>query len=95
MSVASTTDPAMPDHAERVPVPLASPAATAPYANSHNASRLVLGVLAVIAFASLLLVIALWQKVSGMQEQLARQSADALAQSLEARTLARLSLIHI
>ncbi|WP_254789563.1 uroporphyrinogen-III C-methyltransferase [Variovorax sp. OV329] len=35
------------------------------------------------------MVIALWQKVSGMQEQLARQSADALAQSAEARTLAR------
>ena len=33
--------------------------------------------------------VALWQKVSGMQEQLARQSADAGTQSVEARTLAR------
>ena len=31
----------------------------------------------------------LWQKVNGMQEQLARQSADASAQASEARTLAR------
>ncbi|HOB67914.1 MAG TPA: uroporphyrinogen-III C-methyltransferase [Ottowia sp.] len=31
----------------------------------------------------------LWQKVAGMQEQLARQSADAGTQSVEARTLAR------
>lgn len=31
----------------------------------------------------------LWQKVDGMQEQLARQSADATAQATEARALAR------
>ena len=31
----------------------------------------------------------LWQKVSSMQEQLARQSADATSKSVEARTLAR------
>lgn len=31
----------------------------------------------------------LWQKVAGMQEQLARQSAEAGTQSVEARTLAR------
>lgn len=34
----------------------------------------------------------LWQKVSGMAEQLARQSAEATAQSIEARTLARQAL---
>ena len=38
---------------------------------------------------ALVIALALWQKVGGMQEQLARQSADALAQSMEARTLAR------
>ncbi|MFC5607413.1 uroporphyrinogen-III C-methyltransferase [Variovorax soli] len=90
MSLASPTDPTMQDHGERVPVALTAPAGTVSHPNSHNiASRLVLGILAAVAFASLLLVIALWQKVSGMQEQLARQSADALAQSAEARTLAR------
>jgi uroporphyrin-3 C-methyltransferase len=31
----------------------------------------------------------LWQKVAGMQEQLARQSAEAQSQSLEARALAK------
>ena len=31
----------------------------------------------------------LWQKVGGMQEQLARQTADATTQATEARTLAR------
>ena len=90
MSLASTTDPTMQDPGERVPVALAAPAGAVPHAAAaHNGSRLVLGVLAAVAFASLLLVIALWQKVSGMQEQLARQSADALTQSAEARTLAR------
>lgn len=89
MSLASTTDQAMQDHGERVPVPLAAPAGTVSHAASNNTSRLVLGVLAAVAFASLLLVIALWQKVSGMQEQLARQSADSLTQAAEARTLAR------
>lgn len=89
MSVASTTDSAMQDPADRVPVPLVAPAPAGPHGVSHNASRLVLGVVAVVAFVSLLMVIALWQKVSGMQEQLARQSADALAQAGEARTLSR------
>lgn len=42
-----------------------------------------------LAVAALLTVILLWQKVSGMQEQLARQSAEAQAQSLEARALAK------
>lgn len=52
-------------------------------------SRIGLGALAVVALLALLIAILLWQKVTGMQEQLARQSADALAQSTEARTLAR------
>jgi uroporphyrin-3 C-methyltransferase len=42
-----------------------------------------------VALVALLSVVVLWQKVSGMQEQLARQSADAQAQSLEARGLAK------
>ena len=91
MSLATTTDEAMQDHGERAPVPLAAPAPASAASNSmsHAASRIALGVLIAVAFAALLLVIALWQKVSGMQEQLARQSADALAQAGEARTLAR------
>lgn len=45
--------------------------------------------LAAVALAALLVSSFLWQKLSGIQEQLARQSADTAAQSLEARTLAR------
>jgi uroporphyrin-3 C-methyltransferase len=52
-------------------------------------TRIVLGLLAFLSLAALVGVLGLWQKVAGMQEQLARQSADASAQSLEARTLAR------
>lgn len=52
-------------------------------------SRIGFGLLAIVALAALVMAVSLWQKVGGMQEQLARQSADALAQSLEARTLAR------
>lgn len=50
--------------------------------------------LAVAATAVLALVLSalLWQKLSSMQEQLARQSADAGAQSLEARSTAKMAL---
>lgn len=43
----------------------------------------------VVAAVALLTTGLLWQKVAGMQEQLARRSAEAQAQSLEARALAR------
>ena len=43
----------------------------------------------VLALVALLACVMLWQKVTGMQEQLARQSAEAQAQSLEARALAK------
>lgn len=42
-----------------------------------------------LAGVALLASLMLWQKVNNMQEQLARQSADALSQSLEARALAK------
>ncbi|MBK6613264.1 uroporphyrinogen-III C-methyltransferase [Ottowia sp.] len=43
----------------------------------------------ILAAVALTTSVLLWQKVSGMQEQLARQSADAGSRSVEARTLAR------
>ncbi|MDO9359855.1 MAG: uroporphyrinogen-III C-methyltransferase [Polaromonas sp.] len=43
----------------------------------------------VIAAAGLLASVLLWQKLGGIQEELARRSTDATAQSIEARTLAR------
>ncbi|MDW5443670.1 uroporphyrinogen-III C-methyltransferase [Polaromonas sp. SM01] len=42
-----------------------------------------------LAAAGLLLSALLWQKLGGIQEELARRSSDATAQSIEARTLAR------
>lgn len=44
---------------------------------------------AVLAVVGLTSSVLLWQKLSTIQEQLARQSADAGAQAVEARTLAR------
>jgi len=42
-----------------------------------------------VAVAGLLSSVMLWQKLGGIQEELARRSNDASAQSIEARTLAR------
>ncbi len=67
---------------------------TAP-ATTHNdtsLSRTLVGVVAMVAVLALLAVVLLWQKVVGMQEQLASQSAQAQAQSLEARTLSKQAL---
>jgi uroporphyrin-III C-methyltransferase len=44
---------------------------------------------ALLAAASLASSVLLWQKVSNMQEELARRSTDSGAQAVEARTLAR------
>jgi uroporphyrin-3 C-methyltransferase len=45
--------------------------------------------LSVVAILALLLSVSLWQKLSNIQEQLARQSADSGALAVEARALAR------
>jgi uroporphyrin-III C-methyltransferase len=45
--------------------------------------------IALVAVAGLLLGILQWQKLNNIQEELARRSTDATAQSIEARTLAR------
>ena len=77
------------------PVDLLEPAATAAEPGVAGArptergrSLALIGV-ALLAGAAMLACVMLWQKVSGMQEQLARQSAEAQAQSLEARALAK------
>jgi uroporphyrin-3 C-methyltransferase len=93
MSAASPSDDISPPHtAASAPVPATlaphqSPAAQA--AAAVTLSRIGFGLVALVALVSLVMTIALWQKVGGMKEQLARQSADATAQSMEARTLAR------
>ena len=86
-SVSATPDETVPEPVARTPMPVtAVPPASL---GAVMLSRIVLGLLSLMALVALVLVIVLWQKVGGMQEQLARQSADATAQSLEARTLAR------
>ncbi|MDI1245133.1 MAG: uroporphyrinogen-III C-methyltransferase, partial [Rhodoferax sp.] len=45
--------------------------------------------LGLVVLLTLLAGAALWQKVAGMQEQLARQSGEAQSQSLEARAMAK------
>jgi uroporphyrin-3 C-methyltransferase len=87
MSDASVVNEELEGPAVRAPVP--APMQTLSPATAALVSKIVLGLLATFTLLSLAIGLALWQKVNGMQEQLARQSADALAQSLEARTLAR------
>ncbi len=58
-------------------------------ARSTSTSRWLIISLAVLAALALLSSAMLWQKLSSMQEQLARQSSDAGAQSTEARAVAK------
>ena len=87
-AAAALPDDSHADPAARVAMAL-RPAPDTAAATAALLSRLLLGLLALVALLALVLAIVLWQKVAGMQEQLARQSADALAQATEARTLAR------
>jgi uroporphyrin-III C-methyltransferase len=56
---------------------------------SATVSRATILALALIAGAALLSSVMLWQRLSAIQEQLARQSADSGANAIEARALAR------
>jgi uroporphyrin-3 C-methyltransferase len=58
-------------------------------ANSFLLSRGVITGLGVVAISALVASGLLWQKLSSIQEQLARQSADSGAQSVEARAVAK------
>ena len=66
-------------------VPLAQEAGASPHAVSRN---VIMG-LGVVAVVALVVSGLLWQKLATIQEQLARQSADATAQSVEARATAK------
>ncbi|WP_399677801.1 uroporphyrinogen-III C-methyltransferase [Xenophilus sp.] len=87
MTAASVSEESSPGTAP--PLALPAPVAVVPVAVTAQGVRLAFGVLALLTGIALLLAILLWQKVSGMQEQLARQSADATVQATEARALAR------
>ena len=68
----------------------APPAAPAPAPNARSGrSGVVTVLLAAMAAAALVSSGMLWQKLSAIQEQLARQSADSGALAVEARTMAR------
>ncbi len=69
---------------EPAPVDAGEKAAAAP-----SLRRVGMAMLAVVAFAGLASSGMLWQKLSTIQEQLARQSADAGSHAAEARALAR------
>lgn len=70
--------------AAAAPAPLASAAGVAPATGSWP-----LALATVLALAGLVSSVLLWQKLSNIQEQLARQSADSAASASEARTIAR------
>lgn len=76
---------AQPDGAPAVPLPSPS----APVATPAASGPRLLGATAVVALLALVGCGLLWQKLGGIQEQLARQSADAGAQATEARATAR------
>jgi uroporphyrin-3 C-methyltransferase len=71
--------------------PVSTPAADSSRHTFSN--RLLLRIGLLLAFllgaAALLLSVLQWQKLGNLQEELVRRSADATAQSIEARTLAR------
>lgn len=56
---------------------------------SSGARKAVLYTASAVAVAALVVSSLLWQKLSTIQEQLARQSSDAGTQAIEARTMAR------
>ncbi|MDB5896609.1 MAG: uroporphyrin-III C-methyltransferase (Urogen methylase)-like protein [Ramlibacter sp.] len=79
-----------PSSPELSPVlPVAAPAAPLPARAPSAFSRAALFALSLVAGAALLSSVMLWQRLSAIQEQLARQSADTGANAIEARALAR------
>lgn len=76
-----------PDSGIAPPAPLNTPMVVT--ASLTAGTRFFIAVLGFVALAALVASVLLWQRLSGIQEQLARQSADSGAQAIEARTMAR------
>jgi len=74
-----------PELPARIPVAHLPP----PEPRASGLARATLFALTLIAAAALLSSVMLWQRLSAIQEQLARQSADTGANAIEARALAR------
>lgn len=91
----SSTEPVPPSEAPADPMPTPEPADAAPAASQPDDApatvnlRPALFGVGVLAVAGVLSSALLWQKLSTIQEHLARQSADAGAQAIEARALAK------
>lgn len=75
------------------PVPALEPQPSTPASQTGEAprrlQRFALGAVLLVAVLALASSLLLWQKLSTIQEQLARQSADAGSNAVEARALAR------
>jgi uroporphyrin-III C-methyltransferase len=78
-----------PELAPALPASSAPEAVAAGGVRSATVSRATIFALALLAGAALLSSVMLWQRLSAIQEQLARQSADSGANAIEARALAR------
>ena len=74
---------------EAVPAAAADTPAAWTLPRASMVPRPVLFVLVLLSGVALLVSAMLWQRLSAIQEQLARQSADSGSQAVEARTLAR------
>ena len=83
--------PTTPTPASHSPQPGAMPSAAAPVRTGSRLSGLVAGVALLVAGASLVGCVILWQKFSAAQQELARRSQDTLTKSIETRTLAEQS----
>lgn len=91
-SPASSDDTPVPAPAPAPEAAAAAPAASAPPAvpaAPGSVPRSVLYLLLALVAVALAVSGLLWQRLGGIQEQLARQSADSGAVAIEARTLAR------
>jgi uroporphyrin-3 C-methyltransferase len=82
----SSVPPSPPPSPELLPAPVTPDVAPA---RPPIVSRGTVMALVVLAGAGLLSSVLLWQRLSAIQEQLARQSADSGANAIEARALAR------
>ena len=83
-----SSEPVSPPVVDAVPAPESVPVGWTPRRGTTLPGP-VLILLVLLTSVALLVGALLWQRLSGIQEQLARQSADSGAQAVEARTLAR------
>jgi len=84
-----SSQPTEPELPPTLPASTPPPLAAAGAERGSSVARVALIALLLVAAAALLSSVMLWQRLSAIQEQLARQSADSGANAIEARALAR------